>query len=325
MSFQFENPRDVEIPAPEQNDSSRFYNEMERIRNMDTPGITAYKQALGEMPTPDQYKPNWLTRIASGLSGFSAGMKDAGAGIKTAMALNRAPYEQAMEEYTNRLGGLKEQSVLEQADRASRMSAIQKAAELGLKYEDFAAKRGEAEALQRSRDVTAGAAATRAKAYADSLNLPNYEKEPQEDGSLLVWNKKNPADRSIIPAHTVAAGALKVSKQRAATAQEAVGVSRGQLGVAQTNAETNKKAQAATQRNIDSQIQTRASLVGNLQTPAAQKTARELAADELFTDPTWREFLEAGATPDDFTPEAYSLFKEALDNKTNEILSKRKK
>src|SRR5262245_63742935 len=93
---------DIEEPAPVSS-SSRFYDELQRIRNEATPGLTAYKEALNRMPTPEEYKPNWLTRIASGLSGFSAGARDAGKGIEVAMGLNRAPYRHAMEEYSDRL------------------------------------------------------------------------------------------------------------------------------------------------------------------------------------------------------------------------------
>ena len=281
----FQQPSDQigELNAPPQrSEASRFYDEMQRIRNQATPGLSAYQGALKEMPTPEQYKPNWLTRIAAGLGGLSSGMKDAGAGIQTAMSLNRAPYEMAMETYTNRLGGLKEQAEMEQRDRTSRLKAIQDANELGLKYKEYEMKRDESANLQETRTTTAKAATTRADAtmmQAQAAARDDYDYVPVQ-GGFMARNKNDPQDTKMVPARTIQDAQLAVSQMNAGSQRISAGASASQAAsaaarvpIAQQEADTERASQVQTGKNIESQITTRGQ---RTQTPASQKTARKL-------------------------------------------------
>jgi O-succinylbenzoate synthase len=155
----------VEMP-PEQNEGGKFYDEIERIRNSAGPGISAYRNALNEVPQQEEYAPDKWTRVAAGLSGLSAGMKDAGEGIRVAQGLNSSNYRQAMAEYNNRLGTLQEQADMEREDMNTRMTGLYKARELGLKYDEYQQKRDESLRLDATRTITANAAMKSAEARA---------------------------------------------------------------------------------------------------------------------------------------------------------------
>jgi hypothetical protein len=306
---------DIQEP-PEQDEGSKFYDELQRIRNQATPGLTAYQGALQNMPTPDQYKPNWMNRIASGLSGFSAGMHDAGAGIKTAMSLNRAPYEQAMETYTNRLGGLKEQAAMEQQDRTSRMKAIQDAQELGLKYKEYEYKKAESEGNVRARDLTANAASTSAQARmlaAQNAAREEYTYVPVQ-GGFMVTNKHNPnMPPKVIPANTIQDAQLQVAK--------------GHLAVSQSQLGLNQQTTEASLENTASQIAERDR--GKPISPGAQTSAEDLADQRLAQDPEYSKFVgKAGifgghqAGPSDFTPGEWARYQLRKRQLIREIESK---
>lgn len=262
---------------PEQDEGSKFYGELQRIRNQATPGLTAYQGALQEMPTPDQYKPNWLTRIASGLSGLGAGIRDPAAGVATALKLNRAPYEQAMETYTNRLGGLKEQAEMEQRDRSSRMKAIQDAQELGLKYKEYEYKKAESEGNVAARDITAQAASTSAQArmlQARNAAREEYNYVPVQ-GGFMVTNKHNPNFKpQVIPANTIQDAQLKV-------AQGHLGVSQQQLGL-------NQQTTEAGLENTASLIADREQ--GDYVQPSAQTAAAEGVDNDMMLDARYAPF-----------------------------------
>jgi hypothetical protein len=273
---------DLGPEAPQQNNASRFYDEMERIRNMDTPGISAYKGALQEMPTQEQYKPNWLNRIASGLSGFSAGMKDAGRGIETAMSLNRAPYEAAMEQYQSKLGGLKEQALMEEKDRQTRMKSMMDAAQLGIDYEDLQRKQNLDLANIGIGQTRAGAAVTAAEAAqqrAQAASRNQYDYTPVQ-GGFMVTNKFDPSDSKVIPARTIQDAQLAVSQQNARSAATSA-------GAAVTNAAANTSraaTYAAHPPNSASQFVA----------PGAQLSARDLALEQMADDPAFAKFFAKG-------------------------------
>jgi hypothetical protein len=77
-------------------------------------------------------------------------------------------------------------------------------------------------------------------------------------------------------------------------------------------------------KNIESQITTRKALFRIFRLQLRRIKLWDLAADEMFNDKQWRKFLEPDATPDDFTDEAWSLFQEELNRRSEEILRKRK-
>lgn len=324
----FRDPRFQELGEPD--DGSQYFDEIMNVRNSAGPGLSAYRQALQERPNPEDHKPGWFTRIASGLSGFGAGMRDAGEGIRVAQDLNQSGYRRAMEDYGTRLGTLKESADIEQAEAENTIKAIAQARALGLKYDEFKLKQEEA-LHKRNMDsynaestrMTAGAAVERAKAYAQQLGRPDYNYEPQQDGSLLAINKNNPADRKIIPAKTIASAQLKVNQSNAQSNRISAEASR-------TNAQTNSSRGEQYKRNVDSLIKYRDSRTtpgGKPNSPQAQKTATDLALEKMFMNPEFRQFVNFdggyydAADPEDFDPEEYELFVEELNDLVKTILA----
>lgn len=71
-----------------------------------TPSLDAYRNHLSSVPRSENYKPSGWTRVAAGIAGAAAGIRDPGAGINTAMGLNRSRYDQAVDEYDRQGRGL---------------------------------------------------------------------------------------------------------------------------------------------------------------------------------------------------------------------------
>jgi hypothetical protein len=298
--------------------ASHFYQELKRIREESSPGITAYKQALTEMPQEEDYKPNWLTRIASGLSGFGAGMKDPARGVETAVNINRSGYRNAMEAYSNKIAGLEQQAQMEQKDLDTKAEMVQNAMKYGLDYEKYVTERDAKESEKQAREKTAEASMIRAKATA----RPGYDHFDQADGSILYVNKNDPADRYTVDAKTVNAGLLSEQQKRTKIQQQQANTSAGQLGVAQGQLGVAQERQKTYDKNVDSLIENRGD--SGFIAPSAQKSARDLALSELMTDRTWSEFLAPDVESDDFTQEEWKRFETAVQRKVQEIQTRRK-
>ena len=122
---------------PQQMDSSQnYYNDVRQAYGS-TPALDAYRQHLKQAPDVANYQPTKWDRLAAGLSGASAGFKDAGEGIKVAMGLNRSRYNTALSDYYNQAAPLKEAAGLERQGIDDMVGHIMKANELGIKYDDY--------------------------------------------------------------------------------------------------------------------------------------------------------------------------------------------
>lgn len=123
-------------PQQEEPDSGRYFSDVRRMYG-ETPALDAYRQHLQRMPSREDYQPSGWERVAAGLSGFSAGLKDAGEGIRTAMGLNRSRYASALDEYYNTAKPLEAAADLERQGIDDQVGYLMKANELGLKYDDY--------------------------------------------------------------------------------------------------------------------------------------------------------------------------------------------
>jgi len=312
----FQQP-EIQIPTEDEDDSSRYYRMIQDIRNEQTPGMTAYKTALQNRPQEEEYKPNAWTRTASALSGFSAGLKDAGKGITTAMGLNREPYRRAMEEYSGQLSGLEEQAGMEQDERESRMEAIRDASRMGLEHEKFLQQGQHNRALE-------GTAAENARANimrAEASTKPTYALHATQGGFLAV-NSKDPSDTKMIAAKTPQDAQLEISRMNAQTSRMQANTSAGNLTQRQNEFGVNT-ALAGTrigqaQQRIDQAEE------GKLPTPASQTSARELALDKLMDHPKWGKFVgtkDAPKGPGDFSPQEWQAYQTVLRALEAEIIA----
>jgi hypothetical protein len=318
LNFSFDQP----APRPQTPPSpyGSYEDELMGLQNQMGPGLQAYKKYLTELPNRDDYKPNVMTRVAAGLTGFSQGLRDPGQGVRVASDMLDSGYNDAVTDYRNKGVGLKEQAGLEQDELDSKIKALQNARAMGLKYDEFELKRLVDMAKTQNDTTTANAAMTRATAYAKAQQNGDYDMIPQQDGSVLAVNKKDKNDTKIIPAHTVAAGQL--------------GVARGQLGVAQTNAKTQQGMLGVAQENANTNVTNAATRYTAEQNriknpnPRVQQDAEDLALRQMASDPLFKDFIKTddkgflNVIPDDGSDD-YQDFITALNAKTEEALKGR--
>lgn len=115
---------------PGEDEGSKYWNELERIRSMPSPALSAYQGALKDQPTREAYKPSIGRRMLAALEGFAGGPQ---AAIQT----NELPYQRAQSSYAQRLGGLKESAGLEEKQTENLLKDLTSARALGLKYDEY--------------------------------------------------------------------------------------------------------------------------------------------------------------------------------------------
>jgi len=306
----------------ETDDAGKYFEQLMKIRSGGGQAMSAYRQALQEQPQLADYKPGWGTRIASGLAGFSTGLKDAGAGVQTALDINRTPYMTALGQYSQKMEGLGKLADLESQDEDQQAKDLMNAYGMRMKYSDYLLKKAKQEHDIKVGDVktqnetkTADAAMIRAKAYADSQNDPNYEFMPQQDGSVMRVDKKSKT-MDIIPAHDVRAFVAQSGRISANAAASQAATSAAELPIKRMNAMT-----AADRANrplgLGSTIRP--------QSATDQTRAMDLALRQMYMDPTWRKFIvedkgifDAG-DPGDFDASDWQDFQEALADRIAQI------
>lgn len=307
-----------------------FLRELERVRGP-MPMTSAYRrEVLGGAPLRENYQPGKLTRLAAGLSGMSAGYKDAGKGITTAMGVNETPWRNAYDDYTSGVERLGKGAALEGDEGDYRVKQMMLARSMGLD----AAKLEQQRNYQTQTAATARFAAETARLKLDD---PDWEKYDTPEG-VQFWNKKNPNDRILVPGKTVAGMQAEAAQQNARS------------GAA--NAATNARRAGIYGRDVDSRISDRTTRQqmakevlglkvregagqpgggrGTTQywTADQQSDAREVALRELLTDPEMSQYIsepEENGTDfygvDDDAPEA---FNKLLEDRIEELLNRPK-
>lgn len=309
------------------NEGSQYFDEIQRIRNNASPALSAYKNALNQAPTPDQFKPSVLQRIGAALAGggtaYSTG--DAGAGMNLVNSVRDRPFLQAQGVYNQRMRGLGEAADIEQEDIKSQIAALTQARALGLKYDEYRLKQLQTQHEMKNKDFTADtgrisaeANASRAQTLANNSNRPDLQFIDQADGSVLQIDKKSGA-RQVIPAHTVTAMNAQSQRMNAGAAVQNAGTNR-------LNADTNLRNSDTQSRNVSSLIRTRENPKGTPLAPTQQNAAMDLALREMMADPDFSEFVtqdEKGfyqpISPDDSNMEGYQIFLQALNAKMSQI------
>lgn len=91
----------------------------------ETPAFDAYREYLGQIPSPADYQPSGLRRFIGGLAGAAEGwQKGPVAGYSTAEKIVRRPYDIALEDWSGRGAGLKEAANIEQAGLRSEIANL---------------------------------------------------------------------------------------------------------------------------------------------------------------------------------------------------------
>lgn len=283
----------------------QYQDEFSRLYGQPGPAIQAYRQHLDALPNREDHKPGWMTRIASALSGMSAGYRDPGEGIRVAQDLNSSGYNSALQDYANKGAGLRERAGMEQEELEARIKALHNARAMGLKYDEFELKRLEAERRHGVNQQNADTQRMRAEAYIKAQNRPNFEAHVQSDGSVLYVNKADPSIREEVPASAV----------EAYTAQ-----------TGRINANTNVRRTNIYGRSVDQAHQRgMANIEADRTRPISstdQMNARKLAIEELMHEPEFSEFiineegkpLELGPPPEQGWGESEEEFQERMEN-----------
>lgn len=244
-----------------------------------SPGLLAYKEYLNTTPKREDYAPSGWTRAAAGLSGLSAGMRDAGQGIKVAQGINESGYRNALQDFATRGSGLKETADIEQDDRANQVKVLQQARAMGLDYDKLQFERdkfGKTNSLaQEKNDIDR----MRAEAYVADKQRKGYDTINLANGSVMFTNKNDPSDRyTMTPAEmgggTVAGAQLGISGMNAQTSrmQAITGQNAQQEGAYQNYWTRNRPAEA----------------------PRPDDTTKsyDFAMERLSQDPTFAEFFK---------------------------------
>lgn len=300
---------DVGTESPEQGfDSSRYFDELQRIRQKRGPALSAYQKALGEMPTRETTKPSIGRRIAGAFAGGLTGMSQGpGAGMEAASNFVEAPYMRSLNEYNNRLKGLGESARLEQDETESELKALAEARALGLKYDEYELKK-----------------------------RATLHKMDMDEGDLDV--KYGSLD--------VSRGNLGVNQENAATnrtnAESLRGYRTGQLAVAGRNASTAERNAATNAANAGSlsgyrnrmagAAERRNEIVGNRRqgqppSPREQNDAQNVALSQMMRDPKWAPYIkeqddqmEPYIMADDDGTSTYTTFQRELRRRVERIL-----
>src|ERR1051325_2548038 len=265
-----------------------YMADIDQLRSNPGPMTSAYKKLAAQVPSEANIRPNNFTKIGAILAGAGAGMRDPSKGAATAESILRSPYQSALDEYKTKIGVTKQAADLEREDTQAQIQALTQARALGLKYDQFKLQQLEANKKAAHDQGTLKVSQARAKAYIANLNKPDYDKTIQEDGSVLLVNKRNPKDRQVIPAKAIQAGTLRVQQQNANTnAANAKSLAEYHkvMGTAAT-----KRANASADRSNKGP------------TPYQQAKAYDLALADLYTDKRFGDKYITRSTGSDVAP-----------------------
>ena len=314
-----------------QDNASRYYQEMQRIQSEASPGISSYRAALQNQPKMEEYAPSGWTRAAAGLSGFSAGLKDAGKGIAVAQGLNRSNYVNAMDEYSTRLGTLQEQARMEEADKRSRLEALYKAQSTGLDYLKYLQDVKHTANADAAAGRTADARMISAEAARANAAKTDWDYTVVQGGIQAV-NKNDPSQTRLIPVKTVQDAQNEVARGNLAVAQGNLKVNQAQLPIQQQNANTASQNMMINEQNMQREnelaprrVAAQELTAGTVRAPE-QKAAFDLAEQEMMNEQEWSRFFGTNwrgkpLGPQDFTPEEWKLFQDELQDRTSHILA----
>lgn len=204
-------------------DDSGGLDDYMKYLNRPKPSMDAYRAALNEAPQAEDYRPSWATRIAAGLGGISAGMKNAGEGIKVASATNRMPFANALADYKAHVDPLESAAKLESDDSDATLKYMYQAHQLKQAHEnnerqrqndlmDYRVAAGGLEENRRWHDATIGQGNKRLSQEASNyLSLDNYRRNQNKIGSYnantqrqgMLNSNKNAVDANGIRLYDV--------------------------------------------------------------------------------------------------------------------------
>lgn len=308
-----------------------FLRELERVRGP-MPMTSAYRrEVLGGAPLRENYQPGKMTRLAAGLSGMSAGYKDAGKGITTAMGVNETPWRNAYDDYISGVERLGKGAALEGDEGDFRVKQMMLARSMGI----------DAAKLEQQRDYQTQTAATAryaAETARMKLDDPDWEKYDTPSG-VQFWNKKNPNDRMLVPGKTVAGMQAEAAQQNARSNAANAASNSHRAGIygrdVDSRIEDRTRRQQMAKEVLELKVREGAGQPGGTKgkgtpqywTAREQSDAREVALRDLLTDPDYGQYVEEPDDPNGFLTFGDDVpqdFKDELQDRIDEILSRQK-
>jgi len=174
-----------------------------------TPALDTYRNYLNQSPQAEDYRPGKWDRLAAGLGGIAAGLRNPAEGIKVAQGMNRSKYDTALRDYYAQAAPLKEAAGIERESQQDRMKTLIDA--------------------QKQRQ--------------DYLNYARNLSKDEQD--YLIATGKLKVDQGQLQLNTDKFGYDKFNDARdygldAWKSQHEVNQGYGRLGVDRTNAQTNR-------------------------------------------------------------------------------------
>lgn len=258
-------------------DANRYFDEQERIRKSRGPALTAYQQALEEQPGAETNPSRWR-RFGAALTGAAAGFAGGPeAGFNTASAINESPYRRAMEDYKNRVGGLRESAKLEQDEIESQLKSLREARAMGLKYDEYKLKVLETELDRRIKEGTLSVAERNAET--NRLNAGTNRFTAETGRKSQEQTGRHYQNQDVTAAHLGSVTERNVESQIA------------------DRAEKNAIAREALQNRLEVEA-----IRSGRRTPAspdAQQDAIDGALREMYADPVAKRYitLDANGVP----------------------------
>lgn len=297
----------IDRDPSQQSDEDNYYADMARLRGYH-PVTDQYKQTLLSAPQSKDFKPTKMRTLGAALAGglTGAATRDPRAAMSAANEVSDQPYDQAVKDFSTRIGALGEGSRLEQTDTENQIKNIAQARALGLSYAKFNAQR---EHEGRQDD----AAATNAAARMQTAGKKHYTGQQMKNGVRMV-NDGDPRDTYDLPGQTlqqvnadIASGRLKVDQRNAATAE-------GRLGLARDVADKNDIATRYRLFQGDQRIK----LLNKGVKVADQDRARSNVLRGMATDPVFGKYIDSKTSPNfpeiaqGISPQKYQALKEEI-------------
>lgn len=152
-----------EFPTPQTAsnfDPSAYFKQAQAMRNEARPLKSEYQEALTTgRPTPVDYDPSKRRRLAAIIGGAAGGLAAGpGAGIKTAQTILEQPYVRVMNDYQQRIAGLKDAAGIEAQELDAKLGDLKASHDLNIEYTGVGQKQQEidikgVDAVTRAKDV----------------------------------------------------------------------------------------------------------------------------------------------------------------------------
>jgi hypothetical protein len=298
-----------EFPTPKtpESENEKWMKEALRLSGTKGSATMSYENMLKNRPRQEDYQPSGLTRAGAALSGFAAGMRDPGEGVRVARDIRDEPYNRARAEYGQDLGATGELANLERQDTSEKLKALYQARAMGLDYDKFQLDRLEKDRDYNIKQRTTASTEKRNDAYVKNLQNPDYEKVELADGGILLINRKDPKDRQKVDAKTLASYTAQSGRMSA----EAATI---QAGSSVVNSETNAgrlKFDKENQPNLDAYhkgmmaaAEKRASRPSGSgpSKPEDKMKAASQALELMYADTEWQKFIRQIPSESDGLP-----------------------